>query len=164
MRVTKTKNDFPRLDPDVYLAKICEIKEAEHAKNGSYLQIFFLVKDAMSGGSPCDGEFKTMAGFPCKLTVGNKLDKLLTAVGVTTDEGDEVELEDSLIGKVCKIVVNDVKKKDGSSVVTITDVLPAKRKDPDQKAEAPKPQPKPEPKLETPKPTPKASDDDLFAF
>lgn len=141
----KMESGSSYVDPNMYLAMIASGKflpgaKSKHPEFGDNFIWTLWIKGGTKEGEKVEGKVELTYYTPTKLTAKNKLGKLLAAVGVDVqeiDEGDEVDLEELLLKKKVKVLVEDNVKEEGT-FSKITKILPFKA---------------------TKKPTPKVEDD-----
>ena len=132
---TKMTSGSSYIDPDTYAAMLVNGKyiAAEKSKYPEYGDNFlwtFRVKDPRKDDEIITERVELTYYTPAKLTAKNKLGKLLAAAGVDVeeiDEGDEVDLEELLLKKGFKILVEDNAKEEGT-FSKITKILPLRKK------------------------------------
>jgi hypothetical protein len=108
-----------KLDPDTYVALVVDVKQVEHEQYGPQLHVVFLLKNPTLEGKPLPGDTKMTSFMTPKITPKSKLNSLLVAVGLDLEEGDSVDL-DNIKNKKVKLIVQDVKTKDGMITSRIT--------------------------------------------
>jgi hypothetical protein len=146
--VKKTKGSI-RVDSGEYSAKITKVELKQSDKFPQpFLSWHFAVNQPTFEGEElqqCTLFYITSASWTA--SDKNKLNKLLKAAGIEAEDGDEMDIEEALVGRTLRIVVDDKSNEKGETFSQIVTVMAPK---------AVKVAPKPAP-VAAPKVAPKAA-------
>jgi len=156
--VTKTKGSV-RVDSGEYTAKITKVELKQSDKFPQpFLSWSFQVNNPTFEGQDlqqCTLFYITSASWTS--SDKNKLNKLLKAAGYEAEDGQELDIEEALVGRTLRIVTDDKSNEKGETFSQIVTVLPPKPA-PKAAPAAPKVAPKPvAPKAAAPAVAPKVA-------
>ena len=121
-KLTKSEGIKP-VPADIYLATVTDLK-TDSGSFGTYLRFDFSISDGVYQGEKrsiiASDKFLMTTKGSTKLV---EIIEALTGVPVRMDE--EVDL-DSMKGKKCRILLGEVKEKDGFLIQNVQKVLPSK--------------------------------------
>lgn len=106
-RIKMTEREFPTIPADAYVVECTGINENPNDRYGATWNLEFTILT--------EGEYKGMKVWgkvSAVLSPGNKLDRWLQAMGITTLEIGEEFDSDEVIGRKCKVVIKNNKSGD----------------------------------------------------